>query len=99
MESLQQSGSSYLEGVNYGNRFIPEPWMARDEDSIYKTKYGPEVKKPDNVGDLSFCDVTDDRIIRYLDDMVKEEHFRMMQSWGVKVVRLPAGYWNWLDLG
>lgn len=22
-----------------------------------------------------------------------------MQSWGVKMVRVPTGYWNWIDLG
>lgn len=92
--------SSFIEGVNYGNRFIPEPWMAADADSIYKSpKYGPEVIKPHHLSDLSFCDITDDRILRYLDDNVKEEHFKKMQQWGVKIIRLPTGYWNWLDLG
>jgi hypothetical protein len=67
--------NSFIAGANYGNRFIPEPWMASDDESIYKTKYGPEIKKPDYVGDLSFCDIEDDRILKYLDDKVKEEHF------------------------
>lgn len=58
----------FIAGANYGNRFIPEPWMANNEDSIYHTKYGPEVKKPDYVSDYSFCDIEDDRILKYLDD-------------------------------
>jgi len=49
--------------------------MASDEESIYKTKYGPEIVKPSDVDDLSFCDIEDDRILRYLDDKVKEEDF------------------------
>lgn len=22
-----------------------------------------------------------------------------MQSWGVQTLRVPTGYWNWIDLG
>lgn len=49
--------------------------MASDEESIYKTKYGPEVIKADYVDDVSFCDIEDDRILKYLDDKIKEEDF------------------------
>ena len=74
----QIDNSTWLPGVNYGNRFIPEPWMADDSYSIYGTKYGPAVQKASNVKEVSFCDVTDDRILRWLDDNVKEEHFAQM---------------------
>ena len=73
--------------------------MASDDESIYKTKYGPEIVKPDYVDDLSLCDIEDDRMLKYLDDKVKEEDFQKMQSWGVKLLRVPTGYWNWIDLG
>ena len=49
--------------------------MANEQESIYHSKYGPEVSKADYVNDISFCDIEDDRILRYLDDKVKEEHF------------------------
>lgn len=49
--------------------------MASDDESIYKTKYGPEIVKPDYVDDLSLCDIEDDRMLKYLDDKVKEEDF------------------------
>lgn len=91
--------NKYLEGVNYGNRFIPEPDMSTDAESIFGTKYGPKVYKPDNIDEYSFCDVEDDRILRYLDDKILEDDFKKMSDWGVKLVRVPTGYWNWIDLG
>ena len=90
--------SETFHGVNYGNRFIPEDWMLPDSESIYGDKYGPTVQKPDKIGRISLCDVPDDRILAYLDDVVKEEDFRKMSSWGAKIVRVPMGYWNWLDM-
>jgi len=88
-----------MAGVNYGNRFIPEDWMANDQESIYGTKYGARVDKPGNVGRVSLCDVEDDRILRYLDEKVQEDDFKLMQSYGVKLLRVPTGYWNWIELG
>lgn len=100
MELLAPYRNQFLEGVNYGNRFIPEPWMSSDDESIFKTKYGPEVIKPnDDFEDVSFCDIDDERILKYLDDKILEEDFQKMSSWGVKLVRVPTGYWNWIDLG
>jgi len=69
------------------------------DESIYGTRYGPAVQKASNVSDVSFCDVTDDRILDWLTDHVKEEHFANMKAWGAKLVRIPTGYWNWVDLG
>jgi hypothetical protein len=72
--------------------------MAASDISIYNgTKY-PPVFKPDYAARVSLCDITDDRILDYLNTTVKEEHFAEMASWGVKLVRIPTGYWNWIDL-
>ena len=30
---------------------------------------------------------------------MKEEDFVKMQQYGVRLVRVPTGYWNWVDLG
>jgi len=89
----------FIKGVNYGNRFVPEDWMANDEESIFGNHYGPAVEKPWDVERYSLCDVTDDRILRWLDDKVQEYDFQKMQEYGVKLLRVPTGYWNWVDLG
>ena len=60
--------AEFLKGVNYGNRFVPEDWMAGDGESIYGGHYGSPVNSPNDVARVSLCDVTDDRILRWLDD-------------------------------
>ena len=72
--------------------------MTSLSESIYGSKYGPAVKKADNVKDISFCDVTDDRILHWLDDNIQEDHFSQMQQFGVQLLRIPTGYWNWITL-
>ena len=37
-------------------------------------------------------------MLRYLDDAVQESDFERMASWGATVVRVPMGYWNWIDM-
>ena len=95
----EPSQSEFLKGVNYGNRFIPEDWMTSDQESIYGERYGERVGRPSDVARVSLCDVTDDRILRWLGDTVLEEDFRRMEQYGVKLLRVPTGYWNWVDLG
>ena len=29
-----------MKGVNYGNKFVPEPWMTHRGESVWGTKYG-----------------------------------------------------------
>ena len=105
--------SQFMKGVNYGNRFIPEDWMTGDDhedvdvpnnitgsgESIYGDHYGEAVMKPDDVARVSLCDVDDDRILSWLEDMIQEQDFIKMSEYGVKLLRLPTGYWNWVDLG
>ena len=53
---------------------------------------------------VSLCDVVDlpgglsakDRMLRWLDETVQESHFEEMRSFGVDVIRLPVGYWNFI---
>lgn len=78
-------------GVNYGDRFIPEDWLT---DIYTNTKYGPTVTPGDSR--VSLCDVTDKRIFQYLNEHVREDDFQKMQQFGVKVLRVPTGYWNWI---
>merc|ERR1719187_382297 len=86
-----QAKAEFLKGVNYGNRFVPEDWMAGDGDSIYGGHYGSPVNSPNDVARVSLCDVTDDRILRWLDDTIKEDDFMKMKDYGVKLLRLPTG--------
>ena len=38
--SAQTSGARFVKGVNYGNKFVPEPWMTHRGQSVWGTKYG-----------------------------------------------------------
>ena len=63
-------------GTNYGNRFIPEQWMDTTDYDIFEgPDYGPAMSKPDGVDHFSLCDITDRRILKYLDKVILEEHF------------------------
>jgi len=93
-----------MKGVNYGNRFTPEAWMNikswthEDFDSIFGPKYGPpNVTAPHEGEEPSLCDVPDSRILNWLNDTIEEEDFRKMKEYGVKLLRLPTGYFNWVD--
>ena len=89
--------SSGFKGVNYGNRFIPEDWMVNTDDYMYGPKYGPVVNSPGDGYRVSLCDVEDSRILHWLDDSIKEDDFKQMQEYGVEVLRVPTGYWNWIS--
>ena len=99
-----QVQAEFMKGVNYGNRFTPEAWMNmnswthKDFDSIFGPKYGtPDVTAPHEGMEPSLCDVTDARILSWLNDTIEEEDFRKMKEYGVKLLRLPTGYFNWVD--
>ena len=34
----------------------------------------------------------------WLNDTIKEEDFIKMKSYGVQLVRVPTGYWNWINV-
>ena len=98
-----QVQAEFMKGVNYGNRFNPEAWMNynswshKDFDSIFGPKYGSIVTAPHEGMEPSLCDVTDARILKWLNDTIEEEDFRKMKEYGVKLLRLPTGYFNWVD--
>ena len=35
-------------------------------------------------------------MLNYLNDSIKEEDFVKMKQFGVQLVRVPTGYWNWI---
>jgi len=91
-----RNAETAVRGVNYGNRFIPEYWMAPDfYDGLSQW---PGVLK------ISLADVVDikgqparTRMLSWLDKMIQEKHFAHMAEMGVQVVRVPCGYWNWVS--
>jgi hypothetical protein len=52
--------------------------MSWGKDNIFGEKYGSKVQKPAGIGNYSLCDIEDDRILKYLDDTIKEEDFMTM---------------------
>ncbi|CAK0900432.1 unnamed protein product [Prorocentrum cordatum] len=36
-------------------------------------------------------------MLRWLDATIQESHFEEMRSFGVGVLRVPCGYWNWVE--
>jgi hypothetical protein len=53
---------------------------------------------------VSLCDVVDvaelsakERMLNWLDATVLDSHFEQMRTYGVDVVRLPVGYWNFIS--
>ena len=93
-----------MAAVNYGNRFIPEDWMAAD---FYHPRGldGAALSAKEGVKRVSLADVVDtsvlsarDRMLGWLNDTIAEEDFAKMHRAGVQIVRLPCGYWNWIEL-
>jgi hypothetical protein len=97
-----------MAAVNYGNRFIPEDWMAADfyQDLCRWEGDPPMCRSPqEGVLRISLADVVNtsvlsarDRMLGWLNATIAEEDFANMSLEGVQVVRLPCGYWNWIEL-
>ena len=88
-------------------RFIPENWLNLPGMSeLYVNATVGIDPRLCTVGDckLSTCDIAatgpgaGDRMLRYLNDSIREEHFERMAAAGFNFVRLPLGYWNVLDV-
>jgi len=88
-----------MHGVNYGGRFIPEQILRLPgtDELLFKGIAQPGVRKR-----LSLCDVnTPDasiRMTKFLDLNIKEEHFALMAKLGFRILRLPLGYWNVIEV-
>ena len=89
---LNPPSCSKWHGVNYGNKFIPEDWMKHPYNFFDRVRrsarrvalwdlHGPEARQ---------------KMLHWLDTTICESHFKEMQKYGVQVVRVPCGYWNWV---
>lgn len=97
----QASTKPKAAGLNYGNRFIPEAWMGPSANKDHIIPHG--FFRNMSGAELVLADVVDmeglparTRMMGWLDENIKEEHFATMQRNGVNVVRVPTGYWNWI---
>jgi aryl-phospho-beta-D-glucosidase BglC (GH1 family) len=91
------SAGAKVQGVNYGNRFIPEDWMAKSPYDFFEGLSSPAKR-------LSLGDVIDvsgkpakRRMLDWLEATIQEEDFQKMADLGVKILRVPCGYWNWIS--
>jgi len=98
----QPRTQNWLRGVNYGGRFVPEEFLELPgKDALYA---GVAAASNNFQGTRarSICDITaldnGDRMARYLNENIKDEHFRKMKELGFNIVRLPLAYWNLIDL-
>ena len=95
MTNFVQSGVAWMNGVNFGNVFIPESFFA-DED-FYEANNIPR-----NAEQNSLCDLTGEGAEAIMDSWISshivESEFAEMKSFGINTLRLPLGYWNVIDM-
>jgi len=98
----QPRAENWFRGVNYGGRFVPEEFLEMPgKDALYA---GVAAASQNFQGTRarSICDIEasdgGDRMARYLNENIKDEHFRKMKELGFNIVRLPLAYWNLIDL-
>ncbi|CAJ1353232.1 unnamed protein product [Effrenium voratum] len=92
LELPRQAKGQKWHGVNYGNRFIPEDWMRHPYNFFQGLRRSARRVA---LWDLSGPDAKR-RMLSWLDETIQEWHFAEMQSYGVEVLRVPCGYWNWM---
>jgi len=88
-----------VKGLNYGGRFIPEKYLGLNGTDEYLFQ---NVTKFIDARETSPCDIsgadTGKRMLRFLDENIKREHFETMAKAGFNTLRLPLGYWNLIDI-
>ena len=92
-----EGGPAFVNGVNYGNVFIPEDFFATSE--FYEKHRIPRV-----ADQYSLCDLvgtkhhTKHAMEHWLRDHIVESEFAEMKAMGINVLRLPLGYWHLVDM-
>ncbi|CAK0839490.1 unnamed protein product, partial [Prorocentrum cordatum] len=90
-----------VKGVNYGGRLVPEYYLQMPgSDKLFAGIRPPEELPRATV---SLCDVAQasdarQRLTRFLDLNINQEHFEAMALQGFNTVRLPLGYWELVGL-
>jgi len=95
----QPRAADEVKGTNYGGRFIPEFFLGiPGYNELFR-----DVTHPPYAWGGSLCDVgalpnAAARMSAFLDQSVQAAHFQQMAASGINVVRVPLGYWNFMDL-
>lgn len=102
IHGAMSSGNMPIRGTNYGGRFIPEHWMALPGMApLYDNVTSGGQCQP-HACVLSLCDLASDpesgsRMLQYLNDSIRLEHFERIARDGFTFIRLPLGYWNFVQ--
>ena len=107
-DGIQFNQMTKVRGVNYGNRFVPEDWMnpsdGRGSGGLFEGV--PKGRDLGRAGDSkefasSLAHLSESqfrtRYIKHLEDTIKEEDFAEMKKAGVNTIRVPTGFWNWVQ--
>ena len=91
-------GIPFMNGVNFGNVFIPEHFFA--DKTFYEAN---NVTMGDGFSEYSLCDLNPPGNYKaamedWLSSHIKPCEFAEMAVFGINVVRLPLGYWNLIDM-
>jgi hypothetical protein len=87
-----------VHGVNYGGIFIPEDFLGLDQtdDLLFK-----DIQKYNGEDKPTLCDVgtsdREQRMARFMDLNIKEEDFDTIKQQGFNQIRVPLGYWHFVD--
>jgi len=100
----QPKAKDEVKGVNYGGRFVPEAYLGlKGYHELYHDVHHPTTAAGRHVEWNSLCDIAvkpdaHKRMADFLDTSIQREHFLQIANSGFNVVRLPVGYWNFIDL-
>jgi hypothetical protein len=95
--TAQPKARDEVKGVNYGGRLIPEYYLQLPGSADFFADTRPPSNLPESR--LSLCDVAQaedvgQRVAKFLDLNIREEHFQQMAALGFNMVRIPLGYWH-----
>ncbi|ORX36578.1 glycoside hydrolase superfamily [Kockovaella imperatae] len=86
-----------VRGINLGGWFILENWMMPDFVSV------PPLDQYDIPDEWTYCSVLgkeecSNRLTQHWSTYIDESDFIMFKEYGLNTVRIPMGYWAWIDI-
>ncbi|RSH87288.1 hypothetical protein EHS25_003197 [Saitozyma podzolica] len=85
-----------VRGVNLGGWFILENWMM---PSFFEVSPLDQYNVPD---EWTYCQILGketclERLQEHWDTYITEDDFKLMANYSMNTVRIPMGYWAWVD--
>jgi len=105
-EATPSEAMTKVRGVNYGNRFIPEDWMnpekGKGSGGIFEdVPTGRDLGGNGEEHRSSLAHLSESqfrtRYIKHLEGTIQEKDFVDMKNAGVNAIRVPTGFWNWVQ--